>query len=418
MRKIGLSLLLIGALLGATSAVSSAGTSSDPATAAGDAAAWLGTQVDANGLVVSDFNALSASAQAVLAYGAAGVGASQVDAILDALETRVNDMVVVSGNDDPGALAYLILAALTGDRDPEDFGPSHANLVTRLQATLRTTGTDAGLYGAAFPGFDGVTRQGLALWALAADGEPAPAAAVTWLMGQQCTDATFDGLWPAYRDPAVACAIDLVNFSGPDTNSTAVAMLGLMAQSVQGDAVDAAADALDAVRTSDGGWGFFADDAQATDANSTGLVAEALLALDGEPDAEGTAALLALQVGCTAAAADRGAVAFQSDPDGLDPNVFATIQAIPALAGTSRLDIAGAPTAALPTVCAPVTTTTSTSTSTSSSSTSSTVAASTSTTAAAAIPKTGANDDTMALVALAFIGLGLVAVGRSRLQTR
>ena len=48
---------------------------------------------------------------------------------------------------------------------PTSFGGT--NLVARLLATQRTTGTDAGLFGAQDPTFDGAYRQGLALAALA-----------------------------------------------------------------------------------------------------------------------------------------------------------------------------------------------------------------------------------------------------------
>ena len=103
-----------------------------------DSAGYLARTLQANaGLIPSAFgggNDYTSTANAVASLVAAGVGASQVTSALDALAAHVNDYVHDSkGADQPAALAWLILAAHAGGRDPRAFGGS--NLVTRLLAT-------------------------------------------------------------------------------------------------------------------------------------------------------------------------------------------------------------------------------------------------------------------------------------------
>ena len=309
-------------------AASAAPASNDPPTAAKYAASWLAHQVNAQGFIPQAADPtqanLSTSAQAVLALASAGVGRSQVDALESYLGAHVDDVVVKSGSDDPGSLSYLLLGAVAAGNDPRSFGSGHVDLVARLQATKQP----GGLFGASDPTYDGAFRQGLALMALKVVGVTDPAA-TDWLAGQQCAD----GLWTAYRaDTTTPCpAVDPATFTGPDTNSTALAVLGLLAQGRTAPA-DAGANALLTVRNSGGGWGFLARSDQLTDANSTGLVVSALRADRGSQDSAGTAALLALQVGCDGDPADAGGIAFQDSSTGLVPDALATAQATPALA--------------------------------------------------------------------------------------
>ena len=82
-----------------------------------------------------------------------------------------------------------------------------------------------GLFGAQDPTYDGVYRQSMAILGLTAVRAPVPGAAVDWLLRQQCSDGSF----AAYRsDPSQPCgAPDPANFTGPDTNSTALAIMAL-----------------------------------------------------------------------------------------------------------------------------------------------------------------------------------------------
>jgi hypothetical protein len=136
-----------------------------------------------------------------------------------------------------------------------------------------------GLYGTADPTYDGVFRQSLAIMGLAANEIAPPAAAISWLLGQQCADGSFQ----AYRaDLSQPCAkADPVNYTGPDTNSTAVALMALMALDTDRvrvpaatvsrivDAADKAGRWLRTQQNADGGWPYYSG--SASDANSTGL---------------------------------------------------------------------------------------------------------------------------------------------------
>ena len=157
-------------------------------------------------------------------------------------------------------------------------------VATAPPATAAPSAT-TGLYGAADPTYDGVFRQSLAILGLAANDLTPPATAVAWLLGQQCSDGSFQ----AYRaDLTQPCApADPVNFTGPDTNSTALALMALMALDdrrvglppATASRIDTAARKagswLRKQQNTDGGWPYFAGGA--SDANSTGLSLSGIL---------------------------------------------------------------------------------------------------------------------------------------------
>jgi hypothetical protein len=84
---------------------------------------------------------------------------------------------------------------------------------------------DKGLYGATDPTFTGVYNQSLAILGLTSVGVAPSKSAVDWLLGQQCSDGSFE----SYRaDTTKPCApADLENFTGPSSDSTAMAALAL-----------------------------------------------------------------------------------------------------------------------------------------------------------------------------------------------
>ena len=436
MRTLRTLLVAAGLVIAAAGPAAAAPPSTDHPTNAKAAAAWLSTQVNAQGFIESSFTPgapdLSTTAQAVPALVAAGVGGTTITKLLDYLGAHVSDFAVddtdpLNPVDKPGALAYLVLAAEAGGADPTAFGTPATDLVARLHATEQTSGNDAGLFGSGSPTFDGAFREGLAFLALDTAGETPSATAIAWLADQQCDS----GLWMAYRaDTSVACSTpDPADFTSPDTNSTALGVLAMHSVGAGGAvAATAGANALKAVRNSGGGWGLSAAAAQPTDANSTGLVADALLATGGTPDAAALAAIESLQLGCDADAADRGGIAFQDFGSGLLPDAFATVQAVPALAGASLPIANRTVTSGVPDVCAPVTPTTVTPTTVtpttggSTTTTPTTSNGSTTTTAGGAVAResalarTGSSDGPASVVALTLIGggVGLVAAGNRR----
>lgn len=311
---------------------------SDPATAADLGAGWLSRELSGEGFVPTATDAskpdYTNTANAVLAFAAAGVAGNQAEAALDYLEAHVDEAVQVEGTDAPGPLATLILAADALGRDARSFG-GH-DLVQRLLATQQTEGNDAGLFGSQDPTFDGAYRQGLALTALAAVGVQNDAAQ-QWLVAQQCAD----GGWTAYRaDTNVPCPPPSPStFTGPDSNSTAVALSGLEAAGVE-PAEDAVAF-LESTQGSDGGWAYIPATDQQSDPNSTALVIQALLAAGVDPGGDSRfdqsggdpiTRLLSFQLGCEAAE-DAGAFFFPISGSDPAPNVLATVQAVPAAAG-------------------------------------------------------------------------------------
>lgn len=186
-----------------------------------------------------------------------------------------------------------------------------------------------GLYGKADPKFDGVWRQSLTLLAQDAAGAFPAGKAVDWLTGQQCADGSFT----AYRAvPGSKCD---PKKTPSDTNATSVAVQALAAVGGHTNAVKKATGWLTSVQNKDGGWGF--GPGGPSDANSTSIVIGALSAAGEKVEGTGGKdspydALAALQLGCEAPAASRGAYAYQPGKDGkLAANDDATAAA--ALAG-------------------------------------------------------------------------------------
>jgi hypothetical protein len=303
-------------------------------------AQWLANQIKANHGFVKTFGAadITSTAYAVMGMRATGVDKPASQVAINYLKTKIGTPIQLGGKDSAGALAEFIMAAVANATDPRHFGGTapQNNLVNRLLATQRTTGADAGLFGAQDPTYDGAFRQGLALAALKAvnipQGDAHVIAAISWLSKQQCAN----GLWMSYRSQVSApCpAANASTFSGPDTNSTGIAVQGLAAYGSKPRA-QITQQSLKAVQSSDGGFPFIAAANQASDPNSTALVMQALIAVSGVPIQsqwnKGThtpyTALASFQLGC--AQPGFGAFFF---PGSKTPNTFATVQAVPAMA--------------------------------------------------------------------------------------
>lgn len=239
-----------------------------------------------------------------------------------------------------GALAQLILVAVVAGENPRAFGGTGAinDLVARLATTKTTSGPDRGLYGPPNE-FGSVYNQGLVLQALGALGET-DADAIAWLKAQQCADGSFEEYRANLTTPCDP--LDPAGFTGPDTNGTASAVLGLAAVGTTAPLSPLAW--LDSHQSATGGWAYLPGATEADDPNSTALVIQALRAL-GVTDADarftkGTSTpvstLLRFQFGCAAAAADRGGFWYPPYGDsGYLPDVKATSQAVIALAGAA-----------------------------------------------------------------------------------
>ena len=313
-------LLVAGLALTAALAQPATAATITPALSAGYGAGWLGREIAENddhiaALSGPDYNS---TALAVLALVAAEVGEEQAAAATEFLFDNVDAYVVDGGGDDrPAALATLILVGHARSVDT-------SALVTRLLATKQTTGDNAGLFGVQDATYDGAYRQGLALLALAAAGET-DADAIAWLQDEQCDGGGWMGDNPD-QDAATCPDFDFTSFVGVDTNGTAMAAMGLAAL---GQPNAAALAYLDGARNDDGGWGFVPS--FDSDANSTALAVQALIAYGETVGALPLAFLMSLQLP-NPPASTAGAFAFQT---GGTANVFATVQVVPALAGAT-----------------------------------------------------------------------------------
>lgn len=185
--------------------------------------------------------------------------------------------------------------------------------------------TDRGLYGSQDPTYDGVYRQGLALTGLAAHGLRVPGRSVSWLVAQQCPDGSFLSYRPAPGGPCPAP--DPASYTGPDSNSTAMAAMALRATGEK-RAARSAVRYLRGIQNRDGGFPYYAGGP--SDANSTGLTLAALRGVRTtkairKHRKKASAYLGTVQLGCSAPAGERGLISYQRSP--LTANPFASAQA-------------------------------------------------------------------------------------------
>ena len=332
---------VISLTLGGALATSASATGPTNLQRAQRGAQRLANQIRYNHGFVKTFGAadVTTTAYAVIGMRAVGVDKTASNIAINYLKTKIGADIQPGGHDSAGALAEYIMAAVANSTDPRHFGGTGAqnNLVNRLLATQRTTGSDSGLFGVQDPTYDGVFRQGLALAALKAVStnrlDSHVVAGINWLSKQQCAN----GLWVSYRaSTTTACpAANPSNFTGPDTNSTGLAVQGLGAWASFPKSATTR-QALRAAQSSDGGWPFIAAANQASDPDSTALVIQGLVAqTNGSPVSsawnKGThtpyTALASYQLGCKSP----GYGAFYFPPN-KTANSFATVQAVPAMA--------------------------------------------------------------------------------------
>ncbi len=280
----------------ATMAVGLVVTTANPAPAdahevlfpqAWEGARWLASQMTEEGYI-PDFQGDPSplnTVQTALALAAARIQEPSFDAAVDWVSDNVEATIAPGGIDNPGAVAYVILLVVTAGEDPATFGG--VDLPVRLLETL----DDDGMFGGAVEGYDptysGVFNQGLAFTALAGAGVAVPQEAIDWLLAQQCTPVSSSpaetiGGWQSYRaDTSQPCVtLDPENFTGTDSNSSALAVQGLVAIDVVPD--EDPLQYFETIQNDDGGFPFFLGDA--SDPNSTALVIQALLASDEDPE--------------------------------------------------------------------------------------------------------------------------------------
>ena len=313
-------------------------TTTDPAKAA---AGWLATQLIGSSADHYEFPSFPApdygnTADGVLAMDAAKVAQTAAARATSFLQTGAKDYATGSGYTAhyyPGSIAKLLLVAEAQHADRHAFGGLDLPQVLHdeEQSDGAYANVDDSSYGSS------VVDQSLALIALSHTGNASDAPdakAVQWLESQQCGDGSFQ--YTPQTTPAATCS---------DFDTTAYAAQALVA--VGSTKAGAALDRIAAQKHADGGFGD-----GSSNANSTAIAVQALLAA-GRDASTGLAWLRAHQQGCTAAATQRGAVAFKSPYDAKTA-LRATTQAAQALAKATlgTIDNTGAASVAPTLACA------------------------------------------------------------------
>lgn len=261
------------------------------------------------------------TADAVLSMDAAGAAQAAAARATDYLAAHVDDYARGTPTYYPGSLAKLILVALAQHRDVHDFGD--VDLVDKLVESEGADGAPTGEFqqNPGYPSDSYVISQALPVLALAlaADAPDQPdAAAVSFLIGQQCANGGFASL--IRDDTSTDCTSN-------DVDATGYAVQALLAAG-QKVAATRGLDFLAQTRNADGGYGTAAG--EASNANSTALALQALVA--GHRHAGSALRWLRRhQILCGGKAVRIGAVTFQESYD--DAALRATSQAGAALAG-------------------------------------------------------------------------------------
>lgn len=305
-KRIGLLWLLVGMVW-----------SAQPGWAAGRpenmaALTWLQTAQQADGGFTNGFAAgsdLGTTVEVILA-GAAG-GAPVATWASAAGATPLNYLraqVEAGAASDANALSRVVMALLALGADPRDFGG-----VDLLAALLASQDAATGQFGAS------LFAHAYALLALHNAGAAIPPDAIALLEAQRTTE----GAWALFgeSDPDAA-----------DTNTTALAIQALVAGGRR-DLAEGALPYLRRVQNADGGFPYQKPSAWGTDtdANSTAVVLQALLALGETPTAWAVSGVTPEDALLTLWDAESGGYLWQAGVPGA--NITATAQAVQALAG-------------------------------------------------------------------------------------
>jgi hypothetical protein len=272
----------------------------------------------------SDPGATTDAVYALAAAAGRGIAVEpSMTALFDALDYLEREAAAYASIG-PGQAAKLVLAAIAGGRDPVGFGG--VDLLAAARGETPATPVVPVLpdtYG------DDLYDHALVLLALAAAGEPVAPAAIAALRPAQLADGSWS--FAGTTDPGTG-----------DSNTTALLVQALIAAGHGADPmVEPALAYLRSVQTEDGQFAFQAASPLVPDANSSALAVQAIIAAGQDPTSiewrDALAGVIAFQN-------PGGAFRYQ-DADPAD-NIFATVQAIPALAGLPLPVAVACPTAA------------------------------------------------------------------------
>lgn len=267
-------------------------------------AAWLVSQQAPDGGFVgfSGSSDPGVTADALVALSAVRNAGVQIDSrAMDRGVQYLEQNALVYTQTGPAQSAKLVLAMVAAGRNPRD-------VATVNPLSIVETSARRGLIGF------GIFDHALGIMALAAAGAPVPPNALDPFTSAQLAD----GSW-AYDGSTTEGA--------GDTNTTAIVIQALAALGMAHDPmVKKGLAYLAAAQAEDGGFPY--QPGSPPDANSTALAVQAIIAAGGDPSSDdwrhAMAALAAFQN-------ESGAFRYQADQP--DDNLFATVQALPALAG-------------------------------------------------------------------------------------
>ncbi|MCL2471746.1 MAG: hypothetical protein FWF25_08425 [Propionibacteriaceae bacterium] len=211
----------------------------------------------------------ASTAYALIGLRAAGQAGDQV--ISSALAMASSGDAFIGDPSQTGqkasAISLMILALIAGNQDPTEYAGSSGtrNLYTDLESDIH----DDGSIGDSPSAYS----QAFAILALLSSPDGVPDPVLHWLEQQPCTNVSSPG-YGGY------------GFSGPgscsdvDPDSTAMAVIALIAAGVSADTVSSSGTYLLSVQDSSGG---FTSPMSSVNANTTGLAVAALNAIGGMP---------------------------------------------------------------------------------------------------------------------------------------
>jgi hypothetical protein len=321
-RALVVSLPLIFAIGSAAIAMPAVAAASAP-TPSQAAAGWLARQMVDRSHFTEVFGGVTYPNQggtidAIFAFAATGTAndyGTRAIAWLERPSVLSNYVGDGTTNSYAGATAKVALAAEVRGVNPRNFGK--VDLLARLGKLLAKSGrySDHSTFG----DFSNAFSQSLAIVAVSRDGH-VPTKAVNFLVGSECADGGF----PLNFHQKICT---------PDLDSTAVDVQALLAV---GRKLAAARGLHWLASVQDASGGFATSAKAAPNANSTGLAGEALAAGNWLHRAKlAKQFLLSLQVGCSAKASERGAIAYDDTGFNKSTVVSATAQGILGLADIS-----------------------------------------------------------------------------------
>lgn len=279
------------------------------------ALAWLRAAQQPDGGFTNGFTEgsdLGATVEVLLAGVAADAPVGE-EAALDYLRAQVEAGAVADAN----GLSRVVVALAALGEDPRDFAGD--DLVAALLASQAPA---TGQFG------DSLFGHAYALLALHHAGADVPPDALALLEAQRTTE----GAWALFGEADADAA---------DTNTTALAVQTLVALGRR-DVAEGALPYLRRVQNADGGFPYQnpSDWGTDTDANSTAVVLQALLALDEPLDAWAVDGVTPLDALLALHDAESGGYLWQAAVPGA--NVMATAQAVQATEGLTLARLADA----------------------------------------------------------------------------